>query len=135
LHPRFEPISPDPSCDFCSGRRQPAAIGIDAVYCISLVEQPARTACAAAHFHAIGLCQQAIFRRPQRAKNTNLGAWTSHRAVAQQALARGHQRVMEQSAWQRKLDEECPHQVVLPRQQLFDDDAIMKFLDPYVGKL
>ena len=40
----------------------------------------------------------------------------------------------ERSAWQRKLDEECPHQVVLPRQQIFDDDAIMKFLNSYVGK-
>ena len=38
------------------------------------------------------------------------------------------------SAWQRKLDEECPHQVVLPRQQFFDDDEILKFLDSYVGK-
>jgi hypothetical protein len=40
----------------------------------------------------------------------------------------------ERSAWQRKLDEECPHQVVLPRQRIFDDDKIMKFLDSYVGK-
>ena len=40
----------------------------------------------------------------------------------------------ERSAWQRKLDEECPHQVVLPRQQIFDDHEIMKFLDTYVGK-
>ena len=35
-----------------------------------------------------------IFCRPQRAKNTNLGVWTSHRAVAQQALAGGHRRVL-----------------------------------------
>jgi hypothetical protein len=94
LQPRFEPISPDPACDFCSGRRQPAAIGVDAAYCISLVEQPARTARAAAHFHAIGLCRQVIFYRPQRAKNTDHGVWTSHRAVAQAALARGHRRVL-----------------------------------------
>jgi hypothetical protein len=38
------------------------------------------------------------------------------------------------SAWQRKVAEECPHQVVLPRQKIFDDDEIMKFLDSYVGK-
>jgi hypothetical protein len=40
----------------------------------------------------------------------------------------------QRSTWQRKLDEECPYQVVLPRQQIFDDEAIMKFLDAYVGK-
>jgi hypothetical protein len=38
------------------------------------------------------------------------------------------------SAWQRKLDEECPYQVVLPRRQLFDDNDIMDFLARYVGK-
>jgi hypothetical protein len=27
----------------------------------------------------------------------------------------------KRSAWLRKLDEECPYQVVLPRRQLFDD--------------
>jgi hypothetical protein len=32
------------------------------------------------------------------------------------------------SAWLRKLDEECPYQVVLPRRQLSDDSEIMKFL-------
>lgn len=40
----------------------------------------------------------------------------------------------QRSAWLRKLDEECPYQVVLPRQQLADDSAIMKFLMAYVGK-
>lgn len=94
MNPRFEPISPDPSCDFCCGRRQSAAIGVDAVYCISLLEQPARTAYAAAHFHAIGLCRQVTFYRPSRAKITNRGVWTSHRAVAQEALARGHRRAL-----------------------------------------
>ena len=40
----------------------------------------------------------------------------------------------KRSAWLRKLDEECPYQVVLPRQQLADDSAIMDFLVAYVGK-
>ena len=40
----------------------------------------------------------------------------------------------KRSAWLRKLDEECPYQVVLPRQQLSDDSAIMNFLMNYVGK-
>jgi hypothetical protein len=38
------------------------------------------------------------------------------------------------SAWLCKLDEECPYQVVLPRQQLFDDSEIMNFLMSHVGK-
>jgi len=40
----------------------------------------------------------------------------------------------ERSEWLRKLDEECPYQVVLPRQQLTDDSAILEFLTRYVGK-
>jgi hypothetical protein len=38
------------------------------------------------------------------------------------------------SAWLHKVDEECPYQVVLPRQQLSDDSEIMNFLLAYVGK-
>jgi hypothetical protein len=40
----------------------------------------------------------------------------------------------KRNAWLRKLDEECPYQVVLPRRQLSDDRAIMTFLASYVGK-
>ena len=40
----------------------------------------------------------------------------------------------KRSAWLRKLDEECPYQVVLPRRQLFDDSEIMAFLFSYIGK-
>ena len=32
-----------------------------------------------------------------------------------------------------KLDEECPYQVVLPRQQLTDDSEVLDFLLAYVG--
>lgn len=39
----------------------------------------------------------------------------------------------KKSAWLRKLDAECPYQVVLPRQQLMDDSAILDFLIKYVG--
>ena len=38
------------------------------------------------------------------------------------------------SAWLRRLDEECPYQVVLPRQQLADDSEILDFLIKYVEK-
>jgi hypothetical protein len=40
----------------------------------------------------------------------------------------------KRSAWLRRLDEECPYQVVLPRRQLSDDSEIMNFLNSYVGK-
>jgi len=40
----------------------------------------------------------------------------------------------KRNTWLRKLDEECPYQVVLPRQQLADDSDIMNFLIKYVGK-
>ena len=36
------------------------------------------------------------------------------------------------SEWLRKVDEECPYQVVLPRGPA--DNAIMKFLEAYVDK-
>ena len=38
------------------------------------------------------------------------------------------------SAWLKKLDEECPFQLTLPRRQLTDDSAIMDFLLSYAGK-
>jgi len=40
----------------------------------------------------------------------------------------------KRSAWLRKLDEQCPYQVVLPRRQLSDDSDILTFLTLYVGK-
>jgi hypothetical protein len=36
--------------------------------------------------------------------------------------------------WLRKLDEECPYQVVLPRGPSAADAEIMKFLSAYVGR-
>ena len=39
----------------------------------------------------------------------------------------------KRSAWLRKLDEECPYQVVLPRRQLTDDSTILDFLLAHVG--
>jgi len=39
----------------------------------------------------------------------------------------------KRSAWLRKLHEECPYQVVLPRRQLTDDSSILDFLLTNVG--
>jgi hypothetical protein len=40
----------------------------------------------------------------------------------------------KRNAWLRKLDEECPYQVMLPRGQLSNENEILKFLTMYVGK-
>jgi hypothetical protein len=40
----------------------------------------------------------------------------------------------KRNEWLRKLDEECPYQVVLPRRPLHEDDELMKFLSSYVEK-
>jgi hypothetical protein len=39
----------------------------------------------------------------------------------------------KRSAWLRKLDDECPYQVVLPRRGT-DETAVMNFLARWVGK-
>ena len=40
----------------------------------------------------------------------------------------------KRSAWLRKLNEECPYKVGLPRLQLLDDSAILDFLLANVGR-
>jgi hypothetical protein len=53
--------------------------------------------------------------------------------MSKQATSRQTTSPDKRSAWLRKLDEECPYQVVLPRRQLFDDSEIMYFLIHHVG--
>ena len=43
-------------------------------------------------------------------------------------------RADKRGEWLRKLDEECPYQVVLPRGPSAADAEIMKFLSAYVGR-
>ena len=89
----FEPVPHDDSCEYCAGRRRAAPLPepLDAVYCISLQEQPHRTAEASAHFHSRGLCRHVTLYRPVRAKNGTRAIWESHRAVARHALAHDRQ--------------------------------------------
>ena len=54
--------------------------------------------------------------------------------LSQAEIGRWTQTSEARSAWVRKLDEECPYQVVLPRRQLFDDSEIMAFLFSYIGE-
>jgi hypothetical protein len=40
----------------------------------------------------------------------------------------------KRNAWLRKVDEECPYQMVLLRQRFGGDDEVMRFLDLHVGR-
>jgi hypothetical protein len=94
--PRFEPIEMRADCDYCNGRLEgaPRSSPIDAVFCISLQDAPERTRKAADHFHQVGLCRDVVFYRPVRGDDTPRAVWTSHRAVACQAVAQRFQRVL-----------------------------------------
>jgi hypothetical protein len=92
----FARLPRDERCAFCNGSRSAATLtpDVQAVYCISLQEQPQRAAQAAAHLHAIGLCGQVTFFRPQRGRSANYAIWESHRAVAQDAVGKGFNRIV-----------------------------------------
>jgi hypothetical protein len=92
----FVPVPRDERCAYCNGERRAATLtpDVQAIYCISLQEQPHRTAQAAAHLHSAGLCQQVIFFRPRRGRNANYAIWESHRLVAQDAVRKGFDRVV-----------------------------------------
>ena len=95
-HAYFEALARDEGCDYCAGRRHAARLAPDlaAIYCISLQEQPHRTAKAAAQFHALGLCRDVLFYRPVRGYDTDRAIWDSHRAVAADAIAKGFARIL-----------------------------------------
>lgn len=92
MQPYFEPVAHDDACAYCSGRRAttPLPKTLDAIYCISLQEQPYRTREAISYFHRIGLCRHVIFYRPTRGENGEHAIWASHQALARHALASGH---------------------------------------------
>jgi hypothetical protein len=58
----------------------------------------------------------------------------SEKRVETQADRRTDKGADKRGEWLRKLDEECPYQVVLPRGQSGGDVEIMKFLTAYVGR-
>ena len=92
----FEPIAKLPHCEYCSGGGSPLAFArfFDAVYCLSLQEQPHRTAAMADFFHRLGLCANATFLRPRRAKHQPRAIWQSHRDMARHAIDRGFRKVL-----------------------------------------
>ncbi|GAC1559991.1 MAG: hypothetical protein NVS2B5_23580 [Beijerinckiaceae bacterium] len=66
----------------------------DAVYCISLKEQPHRADAALQHLREQGLGGGLTFYRPARGLHTPRAIWASHRAVASHALHQGYERVL-----------------------------------------
>jgi hypothetical protein len=95
-HAYFASLAREERCDYCSGRRRVATLApdLDAIYCISLQEQPHRTAKAASQFHALGLCREVLFYQPVRGRDADRAIWDSHRAVAQDAVAKGFARIL-----------------------------------------
>ena len=96
--PLFHGVEARPDCPYCNGTAQAidSEAIVDAIYCISLQEQPHRTAQAAELFHRHGLCRGVMFFRPTRprGRDASWGVWDSHRRVARHALAEGHKRVL-----------------------------------------
>jgi hypothetical protein len=92
----FEPVPRTAGCRFCEGQQPGLSLSpaVEAIYCISLQEQPHRTSAAAAHFHALGLCRDVLFYRAVRGRYANRAIWESHRAVAEHALRNGFCRVL-----------------------------------------
>jgi hypothetical protein len=92
----FEPIAKSPHCEFCNGGGSAYAFTpfFDAVYCLSLQEHPHRTAAMADLLHRLGLCANATFLRPRRAKHQPRAIWQSHRDMARHAINRGFRKVL-----------------------------------------
>lgn len=86
----FESLDGGPADD---SRPGPVFGPLDAIYCISLQEQPGRTAAATRHFRDVGLSPVTLYR-PRLGRHTPHAIWTSHREVARRALAMGHSRVL-----------------------------------------
>lgn len=91
--PLFHPCPALPGCPYCAGSPPPGGFDwsfLGGAYCISLASRPDRAASAAAELHKVGLCRLVTFYRPERhPKSAKIGIWESHRAVAQDALAKG----------------------------------------------
>jgi hypothetical protein len=96
--PVMHPCPADPDCRYCAGRPPPDAPDwsfLDAVYCISLKSRDDRMHEVSAEFHRVGLCQRVTFYRPTKHPVKGIiGSWESHRAVCQDALARGSNRTL-----------------------------------------
>jgi hypothetical protein len=90
----FEAVTPDPRCPHCATNDGRPLPGVDAIYCISLREQPERAARVVAHFHEIGLCRGVTMYRPRAGVYVTMAIWRSHRAVALHALASGARRAL-----------------------------------------
>jgi GR25 family glycosyltransferase involved in LPS biosynthesis len=83
------PVAPGDASSWQDFRRH-----FDAVYCISLRDQPERAAAAHGRLQAQGLSRGLTFYRPARGRHFPRAVWTSHRAVACHALDQGHARVL-----------------------------------------
>ena len=90
----FEAVALDPRCPHCAANNSRPLPGVDAIYCISLREQPERAARAMAHFHETGLCRGVVMYRPRAGVYVTMAIWRSHQTVALHALTSGARRAL-----------------------------------------
>ncbi|MCU7960875.1 MAG: hypothetical protein KZQ58_12955 [gamma proteobacterium symbiont of Bathyaustriella thionipta] len=95
----FHTCPTDPDCPYCNGSIEPdKALDwsfLDAAYCISLKSREDRAVNVAKEFHRVGLCQKVMFYRPLKHPIKGIiGSWESHRAVGEDALAKGYERAL-----------------------------------------
>lgn len=90
----FEPIAFDENCAHCATDSESPIPDIEAIYCISVRQQPRRAAKAIAHFHQLGLCRAVLMYRPGQGVYPTRAIWRSHATVARHALANGKRRAL-----------------------------------------
>jgi len=92
----FEAIRPiggeRPACPDEARLTDFASIG--AIYCMSLSEQPRRTAAAVEHFRFLGLDRDVTLHMRKLGKHPVFEIWDGHRTIARRALEKGHNRVL-----------------------------------------
>ena len=92
----FEPIAKSPQCKYCREGGGSAAFApfFDAVYCLSLREQPHRTAAMADLLHRLGLCAECHVLASQPRQTSSRAIWKNHRDIARHAIDRGFRKVL-----------------------------------------
>jgi hypothetical protein len=100
----------------------------------SFTQQPARAISMrpAQDFDSPG--KTAAVTKPAGCRAWPLTGKNKKRTFGRLSQGEGQMDPDKRNAWLRKLDEECPYQVVLPRGQPSGDSEILEFLTMYVGK-
>jgi hypothetical protein len=92
----FELLPKSDHCEYCrTGQRiREYKDYFDAVYCLSLREQPHRTAAMGKLLHGLGLCTDTTLLLASRARHQPRAIWANHRDMARHARDRGLRRIL-----------------------------------------